>query len=436
MAKYGDYTDGSNGQATDVILVKRGSTTVRTTLDQLPIPSAVSENMASKADTTAFNNALNELNADLDAVAATKQDTLTFFGAIQKSGNNVTVDPFIAAGSILDGRSNYAIPGTTTGSFITLLNSISIPVFTGTVTNKGPGTGANPSVWWHTLNRISALSAAAINSQAKFSWQPRIRFPLTETNTLGGFRVRVTHVINDAVSGASAIGMFQTMPSAGTSPSAYTGGRVYLYHDKGDTAWKLAVNSTLVATLDNAVFPVNNNTSNPFQVDIICTPYPNWGITVRIKHLVSFAEVTHTYTGTFGGGFDPHIAVIRDTIDGTTAVQVETSGFATGCFVEAVQGEPAAPVPNTLTASATISRVPHANVDNFVNSATPVTLTIPATGFSPGDYFYGTNIGAGEVTIAGSGFTISKHANVTATLEQFESFSCVCVANGNWVRLS
>jgi hypothetical protein len=437
MPKFGEYTSGGPGQSTDTILVKRGSTTVRTTLDDLPVPASVSGPLNSKVDETTFDATIAGLSADIANGLAGKQDTLTFYGSIQKSGNTVTLDPFTSAGSIIDGKSAYVIPSTTGNNWSYLSNGNSSVTTLGTTTNKGPGSQTDTS-YWHTLNRGTIYTAAAAASQARLAFGPRVRFPLSEASTVNSFRFRTLYCITDAQSAASAVGAFQTLPTAGTQPSAYTGSRVYFYFDKGDTTWKFAVNSTIVATIDNTLFPTTGGStaSNPIQFDISVTPAPNWGIYYRMRHLETLAEVSGTYTGAFGGGFNPNFALIRDTIDGTSAVSFDTTGMAFGSFVENVQGESALATPNTITTNTTLTRVPYANVDNFINSATPVTLTIAASGFTPGDYIYGTNRGVGAASFAGNGFSINQHENVTASVEQYQSFSLVCVADGNWIRLS
>lgn len=440
MPKYGEFTDGGAGQSTDTIIVKRGTQTLRTTLDQLPIPAATNDILNSKVDDTTFLNQMNQFTTDLTTGLASKQDVLNFYGNIRKTGNNVTVDPFIVAGSVLDGRSAFMVPGSS-NSLSSPFGNWTNPFQTGTLANRGSSTGTsggNPANDWEGTSRIECLSAAAANSQAKIYWGPRVRFPFSETTTNNGFKGRIIYAASDAIDSAQAFGIFQTNPTAGTQPSAYTGGRVYFSVDKGGTNWVLRVNGTVIATLSNTDFPVLGGASrpNPMIMDVVATPFPNWGIYIRLRHWVTGAEYSTTYTGTFAGNWDPLFICVRDTIDGTAAVKFETTGYATGAYIENVQGEPAQPTPNTLTTSTTISRIPHANVDNFINSGTAATITIPNTGFVAGDYFYGTNIGTGAVSFAGSGFTINKDANVPTTVGQYQSFSLVCISNGNWVRLS
>jgi hypothetical protein len=432
MPKFGEYTSGGPGQSTDTILVKRGSTTVRTTLDDLPTPSALAGVLNAKVDTSTFDSTVAQLDADITQGLAVKQDTLNFFGRIQKTGNNVAVDPFISAGSILDGKSTYCVPitGSGFGTFPALHTGVTT---VGTMSAVGTGSPGNAANYWQTLTRAVLVSAATAGSQARYSYGPRVRFPLTETSTLNGFKARFTYCQIDTVAGASAFGAFQTLPAAGTAPSAYTGTRVMVYHNKNDTTWKFAVNSEVTDL--GANFPVGGNYANPLQFDFEVVPAPNWGINWRVRHMHSGAEASGTYTNAIGGGFNTMLACIRENMDVASAVTFESTGTCTGAWIEAVMGEPAPVVGNTITASQAITRVPHANAENAVNSATPVTLTIANTGFSDRDYFYGTNIGAGAVTIAGDGFTVQKDANVAATVTQYQSFSCQYI-NGIWVRLS
>lgn len=434
MPKFGDYASGGVGQSTDTLLVKRGTSTVRTTLDELPIPAAVAASIGSKVAQTQFDTTIAELDADIQQGLATKQDVLNFYGRIQKTGNNVTVDPFISAGTILDGRSSYCV-ATTSTSFGNFPSLVTAPTTSGTVSGGGPGTPGNPTNYWESLGRAIITSAAAINSAARVSYGPRVRFPVSETALYGGFRSRFVYCDGDAVTGAGAVGCFQTNPTTGgVAPTSYTGGRVMFYHDKADTNWKFTVNGSYNIDL-GASFPCNGTRTNAYIFDITATPAPNWGITWRAYNIHTGAESTGTYTGTFSGGFAVNFTMLKDTMDGTTAVVFETIGMATGAWVEAIMGEPAPVVGNTITASQTITRVPYANAENAVNSATPVTLTIANSGFSDRDYFYGTNIGAGAVSFAGDGFTIQKDANVAATVEQYQSFSLQYI-NGVWVRLS
>lgn len=431
MPKFGDYTDGGVGQATDTLLVKRGTATVRTTLDNLPASADVAGQLAQKASTTYVDNAYLELENAINTGLAGKEQILTFNSPLLRAGNTISLDPFKTANTILDGRSSYIImTGNGTWGFFPYVNTN--PTVTGTSTSKSPN---NPTKWWDSLGRTNIVSAAAAASVARLHYGPRVRLPLSNTDAYGGFRWACNFTSYDAVQAASFAGLVQTLPTLGQQPSAWSGfTRIGFCHDKGDTVWSFRVGANTTSL--GASFPTDGNGTNPYYFEITSTPFPNWKIAWKARHLITGAEVTgEDTTTTTNGGFSHLFIQQRDTIDGTTAVAFETVGQCTGAFVEFVQGEPAPIVGNTITASQSITRLPYANAENAVNSATPVTLTIANTGFSDRDYVYGTNIGAGAVSFAGDGFTIQKDANVAATVTQYQSFSLQYI-NGVWIRLS
>lgn len=432
MPKFGDYASGGVGQATDTLLIKRGTTTVRTTLDQLPVSAEVAGQLAEKTNNTQFLNDIQDLQTQLNTGLASKDNVLTFTGKLVRTGNTVALEPFDSAGSILDGRSTYCIlTGTTSWGTFPAVNVGANVV--GTTSHQSTN---NPSNLWQDRGRGRITSAAAINSHSRLYYVPPVRFPQTGSATTGGFRFAATYCTVDAVQGASFVGVVQNLPAGGTQPSAYSGTRVGFCHDKGGTEWLFRVGGSTVSL--GANFPADGNATNPYLFEFTSTPAPNWKITWRARHLLTGAEVSGENTAasaSLSGSFAHNFMMIRDTIDGTTAVAFESTGMATGAFIEYTQGEPAAVTGNTITANQTITRLPYANAENAVNSATPVTLTIANSGFTDRDYFYGTNLGVGAVTIAGDGFTIEKDDNVPATVGQYQSFSLQYI-NGIWVRLS
>jgi hypothetical protein len=78
--------------------------------------------------------------------------------------------------------------------------------------------------------------------------------------------------------------------------------------------------------------------------------------------------------------------------------------------------------PVVLTGNTTLTEASHGNREIEVNSASPVTLTLPATA-TAGTRFFGTNMGAGAVSIVlDGGGAIPRNALLPATLDQFSAF--------------
>lgn len=425
MPQFGSYTDGSPGVAGDEIIAKRGTgTSVRLPLSALPVPSGA-------VPRTEYDTFVENTNSSLSS----KQGALSVTGLASLNGNTLHVSQAEIAGHILDGKSTWCVPtnGNTFSTFGQTANAMTV---TGTYAAITPN---NPTNTWNERNRCSITSTAAINSIAGVRYGPRMRLPQTETATGGGYKFVATYACADSVTAASAIGIFQNTPTGGTQPSVYSGGRLYFYHDKGDTTWKFANGSTVLATFNSTDFPVNGNLTAPLQFEIEIAPAPSFAVYWKIKNLLTTVEASGSSTSvTLSTAYTPHLQIYRDTIDGTTSVVFETTGMVTGAFSAFTVGDPneALVTPVTLTGATSVTRLLHANRDIFCNSASPFTITIPATGFNPGDYIYGVNRGAGAVSIAGSGHTIAAHADVPATVDQYAGFSVLCIDNGNWIRLT
>lgn len=432
MPQFGSYTDGAPGQTGDEIVVKRSGTgTVRLALDKLPVSEAAS---AAFVGATTFNT----FQENTDASLALKENILTFVGAT-KVGSTVTIDPDLieVTGRIADGKSFALIPNTS--SFNTHGPNIASSSITGTVASIGPN---NPTNVWNERGRATVTGTAAANNQVKVIVAPRVRFPETTTSLYGGFKIVATWTSGESNSNAvGGFGFWQTIPSAGTAPSAYTGGRWGFWHDPafGDQNLKLYNGATLLQDL-GASFPGGGSAeANPYQLEFICRPFPNYGMEWRITHITTGATASGTTTSIPLGTWNINVGAIRDSQATATAPVIVTTGIYGGAFYDMVVGDSSSeiPAPLTLTGNTTLTKVTYAEREVFADSASPVTFTVDPTGYVAGDTLYGINLGAGTVAFAaGSGVTINQHADVSATVPQYKGWSLRCVATNTWVRLS
>lgn len=439
MPQFGSYTDGGVGAINDEILVKRtGTGTLRLPLDKLPVPESVAAAYVNQ-------NAFNTYQENTDAAIQSKENVLTFQqtigGAVSRVGNTVSI-PSLAnvVGDLFDGKAFAMLPSSST-SMTSLGANVSTGSNIGTFAPLGPN---NPTNNWNYRGRTTITSAATASSHSRLTFQPKVRFPETTTSAYGGFRVVFTWASKDAVTAVGFVGLNQTNITAGTAPSAYTGSRFGVMFDPAltgaDYNLKLCNGGTIIQDF-GAGFPGNGNESNAYMLDLWVRPFPNYGCTYTITNLVSGATATGTTTNIPLGVFDPFVTMVRDNQATATAVVLSTCGVAGGAYSSFVVGDNSSliPTPNTLTTGTTLTKISHADRDNFVNSASPVTLTVDNTGFNTtgGEYLYGTNIGLGAVSFAGaSGVTINKHTDVPTTVAQYQSFSLVHLGSNVWVRIS
>lgn len=94
-----------------------------------------------------------------------------------------------------------------------------------------------------------------------------------------------------------------------------------------------------------------------------------------------------------------------------------------------------AATPVALTASTTLVEATHANRDLNTTSATAVTHTLPATA-TTGAKFYGTNLGAGALSIVlDGGGAVPRNALLPPTIDQYSAWEVRRHASG-YVRVA
>jgi hypothetical protein len=407
-----------------------------------PSVDAVVLGLADKANSSDVNQTLDNFSASLNAQLATKENALTFVGAT-RAGDVVSVDASKVAGSLIDGRSWYALCGQT--GF-----SSAGPV----VVNSGSSAYANIGATsatnsWNSRGRARLTAAAATGNHARLYTIPQMRFA-ANSSTLTGFKWVCTYASADALnettgtSGAMGfVGFTQhaNLPAIGVAPSAYTGTRFGFAYNPGDTNWKVYSDGTLIKDL-GASFPCHGNETNPYQFEIesVGVASGNRKTTWRITHLLTGATDSGTLDGTGPtSSTELNATIVRDSNGASTQAVFTTTGMAAGAFYNLVVGERLdIPTPVRITATGNLNRLQHANVDLFVESATPVVLTIASSGFVDGDKIFGQNDGAGALTFAGAGgFTIERHADIPAAVEQWQGFTLSYNATANrWVRVA
>jgi hypothetical protein len=94
--------------------------------------------------------------------------------------------------------------------------------------------------------------------------------------------------------------------------------------------------------------------------------------------------------------------------------------------------------PVIITASTTLTAALHEGREIFCNTATAIVLTIAAeAGGGPttlASRFFGTNIGAGEVTLTTSTGTLYGDALLPATISQWSPFEAIRIDTDTYVR--
>jgi len=102
-------------------------------------------------------------------------------------------------------------------------------------------------------------------------------------------------------------------------------------------------------------------------------------------------------------------------------------------YLESIAGGSAAPV--ALTASTTLTEASHANRDINTTAAAAVTHTLPATA-TTGARFYGTNLGAGVLSIVlDGGGAVPRNALLPTTIDQYSAWEVRRTATG-YVRIA
>jgi hypothetical protein len=428
---------GGGGSAAQDSLTP-GSSTVPPTVD------AVVDALAAKANSADVTTLYDNLSTTLGGQIASKQGALSVTGLATLTGNVLNVASPAVSGKLTDGKSFMLLPGATAFSgFGPQVGALSTA---GTYVGAGP---ANPTNSWNSRGRAGYETAATANTQARVMIQPRVRFPHSVTGDLtqGGFKSIVTFAVADALTGCPTfIGFLQNTPAAGAEPSAYTGTKWGFYLDSTDTdnRLKLYFGTTLIKDL-GASFPLVGNETNPYEIEFEAVPqigaaarYMRW----KVTHLLTGATDSGTVVSASmpQGDFSPYFAMVRDTKANVAIARFYTTGWAGGGFYNLVIGDASGnlPVPGRITASTTLSRAVHANLEQVIKSATPVTLTVANTGYIDGDTLYGVNRGAGDVTIVGEGgFTIEKHPDLPAAVEQSQGFSLrFDGVDGVWTRVA
>jgi hypothetical protein len=372
---------------------------------------------------------LTQLRLDLGTQIAQKQDPLSVAGLATLEDGVLTINAPEVTGQLIDGSSWLLLPGL--NGFDVLGARGGSVTTVGTVTTVGP---ANPTNGWLARTRAVVTGSAGQANMSRVVLPLKVRAPENNTSLYGGYHKVFTFATGDGISGRTAVGVFQVVPSLGVDPAAYTGARFMIANNLGDTTLKVYAGGTLVQDL-GASFPANS--TDAFEVEFWSKAYPNFGFYWRITNLMTLTTVSGTQTSNIPvGDHDPYFVLLRDSGASTSATRLATSGAGGGAYVAQIMGEAADDVsPVFITENTVLTKAAHAYRNLYINSATPVTLTIAGTGWSIGDDLRGANIGSAAATIVdGSGTTIQQHDNVTATIEPKAGFG-LTKPSTYWLRM-